>query len=123
MFDGSSWVQQIQANLTVNQYEYLTFISYACEQVPLRLRGLVKDSGIPGTATEKCAHHYEKIRQEIIEQTQAIVKQSPDLAIAFQRKITDRVALVAQNQTIERLTSEGVKCLSKINCIFFAKVY
>lgn len=108
LFDGSSWVQQIQANLTANQYEYLTFISYACEQVPLRLRRLIKDSGLPGVATENCAHHYDQIRQEIIKQAQATVQRSPELAIAFQRKITDRVALVAQNQTIERLTSEGV---------------
>ncbi len=28
---------------------------------------------------------------------------------AFQTKISDRVALVAQNQTMERLASEGVK--------------
>ena len=108
LFDGSSWVQQIQANLTVNQYEYLTFISYACEQVPLRLRRLIKDSGLPGDATENCARHYDRIRQEIIKQAQATVQRSPELAIAFQRKITDRVALVAQNKTIDRLTSEGV---------------
>lgn len=108
LFDGSSWVQQIQANLTANQYEYLTFISYAYEQVPLRLRGLVKDSGIPGPAIENCARHYDEIRQEIIKQAQATVQKSPELAIAFQAKITDRVALVAQNQTIERLTAEGV---------------
>ena len=108
LFDGSSWVQQIQANLTANQYEYLTFISYACEQVPLRLRRLIKDSGLPGATTEKCARHYEEIRQEIMKQAKATVQQSPELAIAFQTKITDRVALVTQNQTIERLTSEGV---------------
>lgn len=105
LFDGSSWVQQIQANLTANQYGYLTFISYACEQVPLRLRGLVKDSGIPGPAIENCACHYDEIRQETIKQAKATVQQSPELAITFQRKITDRVALVAQNQTIERLTA------------------
>ena len=108
LFDGSSWVQQIQANLTANQYEYLTFISYACEQVPLRLRRLITDSGLPGAATENCARHYDETRQEIIKQAQATVQQSPELAIAFQRKITDRVALVSQNQTIDRLTSEGV---------------
>jgi CPA1 family monovalent cation:H+ antiporter len=108
LFDGSSWVKQIQSELIATNYEYLTFIAYACEQVPLRLRRLVADSGIPGTAIEKCARHYEEIRQEIIKQTQATIQQSPDLAIAFQTKILDRVALVAQNQTVESLASEGV---------------
>ncbi len=108
LFDGSSWVKKIQAELIATNYEYLTFLAYACEQVPLRLRKLVTDSGIPGTAIEQCTHHYEEIRQEIMGQTQAIVKQSPDLALAFQTKIAARVALVVQNQTIERLTEEGV---------------
>ncbi len=108
LFDGSSWVKQIQANLIATQYEYLTFIAYACEQVPLRLRSLVADSGIPSPATENCIRHYEEIRQEIIKQAQAIVQQSPESAIAFQTKITDRVALVTQNQTVEKLASEGV---------------
>jgi hypothetical protein len=108
LFDGTSWVKQIQANLTATQYEYLIFITYACKQVPLRLRRLVADSGIPGTAIESCASHYDEIRQEIIKQAEATVQQSPELAIAFQRKISDRVALVAQNQTVERLVEEGV---------------
>ncbi|MDJ0536816.1 MAG: sodium:proton antiporter [Xenococcaceae cyanobacterium MO_207.B15] len=108
LFDGASWIEKIQANLIATEYEYLTFISYGCQQVPLRLRNLVADSGTSETAIENCLSHYEKIRQEKIEQAQAIVKQYPESAIAFQTKITDRVALVSQNQTIERLTSEGV---------------
>ncbi|MDJ0747346.1 MAG: sodium:proton antiporter [Xenococcaceae cyanobacterium MO_167.B27] len=108
LFDGASWIEKIQANLIATEYEYLTFISYGCKQVPLRLRNLVADSGTSETAIENCLSHYEKIRQEKIEQAQAIVKQYPESAIAFQTKITDRVALVSQNQTIERLTSEGV---------------
>lgn len=108
LFDGSSWVKQIQSELIATNYEYLTFIAYACEQVPLRIRRLVADSGISGTALEECACHYEEIRQEIIKQAEATVQQSPELAIAFQTKITDRVALVTQNQTVARLTEEGV---------------
>ena len=108
LFDGSSWVQQIQANLTATNYEYLTFIAYACEQVPLRIRKMIADSGIPGAAIENCARYYEEIRQEVMKQAQATVEQSPELAIAFQTKISDRVALVAQNQTVERLASEGI---------------
>ena len=108
LFDGSSWVQQIQSNLTATNYEYLTFIAYACEQVPLRIRKMIADSGIPGTATENCARCYQEIRQEVMKQAQTTVEQSPELAIAFQTKISDRVALVTQNQTVERLASEGV---------------
>ncbi len=108
LFDGSSWVKQIQSDLIATQYEYLTFLAYACEQVPLRLRKLVEDSGIPSTNLDNCILHYEEIRQEIVEQAQTIAQQSSDLAIAFQSKIADRVALVVQNQTIERLTEEGV---------------
>ena len=108
LFDGSSWAKQIQSELIATQYEALTLIAYACEQVPLRLRKLIADSGIPGTAIEKCVHHYEETRQEIIEEAKVTVEQSPDLALAFQTKIADRVALVVQNQTVERLTEEGV---------------
>ena len=108
LFDGSSWVKQIQANLTATNYEYLTFIAYACEQVPLRLRRFVADSGIPGTAMESCARHYDEIRQEIVKQAETIIEESPELAIAFQTKISEKVALVTQNETVERLASEGV---------------
>ena len=108
LFDGSSWVKQIQADLTATNYEYLTFIAYACEQVPLRLRSLVRDSGVPGETLEKCASYYEEIRQDIIKQAQTTTEQYPDLAIAFQTKISDRVALVVQNETVERLASEGL---------------
>ncbi len=108
LFDGSSWVKQIQSDLIATQYEYLTFIAYACEEVPLRLRRLVANSGLPGPGIENCVRHYEEIRQEIVEQAQATVQQSSELAIAFQTKIADRVALVVQNQTVERLAEEGV---------------
>ena len=108
LFDGSSWVKEIQADLIATNYEYLTFIAYACEQVPLRLRSIVRDSGVPGKALEKCASYYEEIRQDIIKQAQTTIEQYPDLAIAFQTKISDRVALVVQNETVERLASEGL---------------
>ena len=108
LFDGSSWVQRIQANLTATNYEYLIFIAYACEQVPLRIRRMISDSGMSGQSLEKCALYYEGIRQEVIKQAEATVEKSPNLAIAFQTKISDRVALVSQNQTVERLASEGV---------------
>lgn len=108
IFDGSSWVQKIKANLTATNYEYLTFIAYACREVPLRIRRMIADSGMSGTALEKCARCYEEIRQEVIKQAEATVADSPNLAIAFQTKISDRVALVTQNETVERLASEGV---------------
>ena len=108
LFDGSSWVQQIQANLIATNYEYLTFIAYASQQVPLRIRRMIADSGMSGTALEKCARCYEEIRQQVVQQAAATVEGLPNLAIAFQTKISDRVALVAQKQTVERLASEGV---------------
>ena len=108
LFAGSSWAQQIQSNLIANEYEYLTFVAYACEQVPVRLRNLVSDSGMSGSAIEKSISYYEKIRPELIKQAEAIVKDSPELAIAFQSKISDRVALVTQKETVERLASEGI---------------
>ena len=108
LFDGSSWVQDIQSELIATNYEYLTFIAYACEQVPLRLRRMVEDTGLPGEAIEKCARLYEEVRQDIVRQAQATVEKSPELAIALQTKIASRVALVTQNATVERLASEGV---------------
>ena len=89
---GRGRFKQIQADLTATNYEYLTFIAYACEQVPLRLRSLVKDSGVPGETLEKCASYYEEIRQDIIKQTQTTIEQYPDLASAFQTKISVRTS-------------------------------
>ena len=38
LFASSSWAQQIQSNLIANEYEYLTLVAYACEEVPIRFR-------------------------------------------------------------------------------------
>ena len=109
LFDGSSWVQQIQTELIATKYEYLAFIAYACEQVPLRLKRMIADTGLPeGEAMESCVRHYGEIRQDILKRAETIVEQSPELAIAFQTKISDRVALVSQKETLERLASEGI---------------
>ena len=105
---NNSWTEPIKANLIATEYEYLTFIAYGCEQVPLKLKNAIADSGISLKKIENCAAHYDRTRQEKIEQAQAIVKDSPESAIAFQTKILERVSLVVQNNTVAELAEQGV---------------
>ena len=90
------------------KYEYLTFIAYGCEQVPLRLKNFIADTNISETAIDNCLDYYDRTRQEKIAQAQAIVKDSPESAISFQTKILERVSSVVQNNTIEELAEQGV---------------
>ncbi|MEM8832301.1 MAG: sodium:proton antiporter [Cyanobacteria bacterium P01_G01_bin.19] len=106
-FNGA-WTEQIRNNQIATEYEYLTFIAYSCKQVPLRLRNLIADTNISEGAIDNCVDYYDRIRQEKIAQAQAIVKDSPDSAIAFQTKILERVSAVVQNNTIEELAEQGV---------------
>ena len=108
LFAGSTWAQQIKSNLIANEYEYLTFVAYACEQVPMRFRKMLSDTDMVSGNIEECIQHYEKIRLEVMKQRESVVKDVPELAIAFQSQVADRVALVTQNETVERLASEGV---------------
>ena len=132
LFDGV-WTEQIKANLVATEYEYLTFIAYGCEQVPLRLKNFIADTNISEramrprvlkdtpsdiavrlkgtrikTAIANCVDYYDRIRQEKTAQAQAIVKDSPESATAFQTKILERVSSVVQNNTIEELAEQGV---------------
>ncbi|MEL6581362.1 MAG: sodium:proton antiporter [Cyanobacteria bacterium J06621_12] len=105
---NNTWIQKIQARLIAAEYEYLIFVAYSCEQVSWRLRRLNVASNIPETALETCASIYDRTRKQKIQQAQAIAKQSPELAIACQTRILNRVGLVAQNNTVEELADRGV---------------
>ena len=106
-FNGA-WTEEIKANQIATEYEYLTFIAYGCEQVPLRLKNFIADTNISETAIANCVDYYDRIRQEKIVQAQAIVKDSPESATALQTKILDRVSSVVQNNTVEELAEQGV---------------
>lgn len=108
LLNGSSWVEKIQSNLTTTNYEYLTFYAYACEEVISRLKNFAADSGIPETAIEDCIHHYQKNKQELISLAEATVQNSPELAIAFQTRILNRVVMVTQKEAVEGLAEKGV---------------
>ena len=107
LFNGA-WTEEIKANLIATEYEYLTFIAYAGEQVPLRLKNFIVDTNISETAISNCINYYDRITQEKTTQAQTIVKGSPDSAIALQTKILERVSLVVQNNTVEELAEQGV---------------
>ena len=106
-FNGA-WTEEIRNNLIATEYEYLTFIAYGCEQVPLRLKNFIADTDIAETAISKCVDYYDRTKQEKIAQAQAIVKDSSESAIALQTKILERVSLVVQNNTVEELAEQGV---------------
>ena len=111
--EGSAWGKKIESDLVAARYEYLTFMAYACEEVPQRLRRMIADTGLSERDSMKnCIGYYEQKRQEIIQEAQATVKDFPDLAIASQKKISDRVALIAQNESVEHLASQGI--ISKV---------
>ena len=57
---------------------------------------------------KNCIAYYEQKRQEIIQEAQAAVTDFPDLAIASQKRISDRVALIVQNESVEQLASQGI---------------
>ncbi|MEL7008100.1 MAG: hypothetical protein AAGM29_05745, partial [Cyanobacteria bacterium J06588_4] len=103
-----SWMRKIQTHLMATEYEYLTFVAYSCEQVSLRLRGLIADSNISETVMDNCAWFYEKVKHQRIQQAQAIVEQTPELAIACQTRILDRVSLVVQNDAVAELQDKGI---------------
>ncbi|MEO1339902.1 MAG: cation:proton antiporter, partial [Cyanobacteria bacterium J06635_13] len=108
MSGGNSWMRKIQTHLIATEYEYLTFVAYSCEQVSLRLRGLIADSNISETVMDNCAWFYEKVKHQKIQQAQAIVEQTPKLAIACQTRILDRVSLVVQNDAVAELQDKGI---------------
>ncbi|MEL6786307.1 MAG: sodium:proton antiporter [Cyanobacteria bacterium J06607_15] len=108
MSGGNSWMRKIQTHLIATEYEYLTFVAYSCEQVSLRLRGLIADSNISETVMDNCAWFYEKVKHQRIQQAQAIVEQTPELAIACQTRILDRVSLVVQNDAVAELQDKGI---------------
>ena len=107
--EGSAWGEKIESDLVSARYEYLTFMAYACEEVPQRLRQMIADTGLSERdAMKNCISYYEQKRQKIIQEAQATVKDFPDLAIASQQKISDRVALIVQNESVEHLASQGI---------------
>ncbi|MEL6908892.1 MAG: sodium:proton antiporter [Cyanobacteria bacterium J06598_4] len=108
MSGGNSWMRKIQTHLIATEYEYLTFVAYSCEQVSLRLRGLIADSNISETVMDNCAWFYEKVKHQRIQQAQAIVEQTPELAIACQTRILERVSLVVQNDAVAELQDKGI---------------
>jgi CPA1 family monovalent cation:H+ antiporter len=118
LLNNNSWGKQIQSKLIANNYEYLTFITHACSQVPLRLRSLVADGEISKTLIDKCACYYEKQQQEILKQIETIVRDSTDITISFQTKILNKFTIVTQNDTVEKLVKEGV-----INETIGSKIY
>ncbi|MEL6499804.1 MAG: sodium:proton antiporter [Cyanobacteria bacterium J06623_1] len=108
MSGGNSWMRKIQTHLIATEYEYLTFVAYSCEQVSLRLQSLIAESNISETVMENCAWFYEKVKHQKIQQAQAIVEQTPKLAIACQTRILDRVSLVVQNDAVAELQDKGI---------------
>ena len=108
LLNNSSWGKQIKSELIIRNYEYFTFIAHAYSQVPLRLRNLVADGGIPGTVIEQCAANYEQIRKDILKQIQNTTQNSNDIVNSFQTKILNKFVIATQNETIEKLVTEGI---------------
>jgi hypothetical protein len=108
LLNNNSWGKRIQSKLIANNYEYLTFITHACSQVPLRLRSLVADGEISGALIDKCACYYEIKQQETLKQIETIVRDSTDITISFQTRILNNFTIATQNDTVKKLVNQGV---------------
>ncbi|MEM6613223.1 MAG: sodium:proton antiporter, partial [Cyanobacteria bacterium P01_C01_bin.72] len=107
LLENTSWAESLQNNLVKAEYEYLTFIVYGCEQVPLKLKNLIRDSKIPQDSISQCIAHYTEIKQLKIQEVEAIAKKYSNIAIASQTKILEQVSLVRQSETVENLVKQA----------------
>ncbi|MEL6440805.1 MAG: sodium:proton antiporter [Cyanobacteria bacterium J06621_8] len=107
LLNNTPWAEYLQNNLIETEYEYLTFIVYGYEQVPLRLNNLIQDSSIPQDSISQCVAHYEEIKQLKLQEVKVINKKYPQIAILSQSQVLERVCLVRQSETLNKLVKQA----------------